>query len=88
MILIEIGNCLPDLYTTVMMHIFNMIWTTMPIDKQYQPYIETYTVLPLGYFQKTLYGGIECVPSISLEDFDWYFSSLLSHKKKCFIILI
>lgn len=67
------GNCLPDLYTTVMIHIFNTIWKTIPIEDKYKPYIENYTVLPLGFYRngKSLFGGIECVPSISLEDFAW-----------------
>lgn len=67
------GNCLPDMLTTIMMQVFNTIWTVMPTEPKYRPFIETYTVLPLGNFRegKTLFGAIECVPGISLEDLDW-----------------
>jgi hypothetical protein len=68
------GNCLPDLYTSIMMQVFNTLWTEMLTDEIYKPYIETYTVLPIGQYKnnKVHFGAIECVSSVSLENFDWY----------------
>jgi hypothetical protein len=38
------GDAITDMYTALMMHVFNILWDMQPLDAEYKPFLETYTV--------------------------------------------
>jgi hypothetical protein len=45
-----VGNSLTDMYASVMMKVFNTLWSLTPTEDKYKAFIESYTVCEIKRF--------------------------------------
>eukprot|EP01126_Amoeba_proteus_P002528 TRINITY_DN10793_c1_g1_i1.p1 TRINITY_DN10793_c1_g1~~TRINITY_DN10793_c1_g1_i1.p1 ORF type:complete len:846 (+),score=228.12 TRINITY_DN10793_c1_g1_i1:303-2540(+) len=70
-----------DLCAQTMFTVFNMLWANSPIPKSHRPYLEQYTVLPVGRTKKAL-AVIDFIPNTSVENYNWSQLTTWPPKKK------